>query len=116
MLNSRFPSVFGDTPDATGLSLDEGETLYVPLGPRRAWQQQAGLVGAVTGGHGETAPGTLFIYWGVPRFWRGKHQAEHLQHCSKVVMEGLHMAWVLIHVGLLTFLDALSSSLGQLSW
>lgn len=52
MLNSCFPSVFGDTPDATGLSLDEAETLYVPLGPRRARQQRAGLMGAVAGGGG----------------------------------------------------------------
>lgn len=42
MLNSRFPSVFGDTPDATGLSRDEGETLYVPQRPRRARRQRAG--------------------------------------------------------------------------
>lgn len=50
MLNSRFPSVFGDMPDATGLSLDEGETLYVLLRSRRAQQQHAGLVGTKTGG------------------------------------------------------------------
>lgn len=116
MLNSRFPSVFGDTPDATGLSLDEGETLSVPLGPRRARQQQAGLWGLCLGGHGETAPGTPFIYWGVSRFWPGKHQVEHLRHCSKEVMGGFHMGWVLLRVGLPTSLGALSSSLGQLSW
>lgn len=51
VLNSRFPSVFGDTPDATGLSPDEGETLYVPLRPRRAQWQRVGLAGAVAGGH-----------------------------------------------------------------
>lgn len=71
MLNSRFPSVFGDTPDATGLSLDEGETLSVPLGPRRARQQQAGLWGLCLGGM-EKLPQALPLFIGVsPVFGQG---------------------------------------------
>lgn len=116
MLNSRFPSVFGDTPDATGLSLDEGETLYVPLRPRRARLQQTGLVGAVTGGAQRNCPRNSVYLLYVPRFWPGKHQVEHLRHCPEGVMGGLHMGWVLLHVGLPTSLGALSSSLGPLSW
>lgn len=33
VLNSCFPSVFGETPDATGLSRDGGETLCAPPTP-----------------------------------------------------------------------------------
>lgn len=58
VLNSRFPSVFGDTPDATGLSPDEGETLYVLLRPRRARRQRVGLVGDVAEGCRGAARGT----------------------------------------------------------
>lgn len=66
MLNSRFPSVFGDTPDATGLSLDEGETLSVPLGPRRARQQQAGLWGLCLGGMGACPRHSLYLLGCLP--------------------------------------------------